>query len=67
MRVKDLHTLAERGLLLWRLTDDPLTLSAATILLKTTHAALNEPQTSARNLLLLQLRAYEVLYSKPLM
>lgn len=65
--IKDLHVLAEKGLLLWRITDDPLTLSAATLLLKATTSKLTPPQKAAYDLLLLQLHAYEVLYTRPLM
>lgn len=56
------HTLADRGLKLWAITKDPLTLSAAKILLQTNQPPTTEPETTAQALLQRQLAAYEVLF-----
>lgn len=67
MNLLEATTIAERGLLLWRLTDDPLTLSAAKILLRCRKLPFNKPEQISLEMLQRQLAAYEVLYSKQLM
>lgn len=65
MHLQAIHDLAQKGLLLWRLTDDPLTLSAATALLKAKEP-LNKQEQLCVTVLEKQLEAYAVLYTKPL-
>lgn len=66
MRIQAIHALGERGLLLWRITDDPLTLSAAKCLLQAVDPKLTPPQIRAKELIEKQLDAYTVLYTNPL-
>lgn len=67
MNLQEITVVAEKGLLLWRLTDDPMTLSAAKILLRCRKLPLNKPEQISLEMLQRQLAAYEVLYSKQLM
>lgn len=67
MNLQEITGIAEKGLLLWRLTDDPLTLSAAKILLRCRKTSLTKPEQISLDMLQRQLAAYEVLYSKQLM
>jgi hypothetical protein len=67
MNLQEITVVAEKGLLLWRLTDDPMTLSASKILLRCRKLPLNKPEKISLQMLQRQLAAYEVLYSKQLM
>lgn len=66
MRLQEIHDIADEGLKLYVVTRDPLTFSAAKLLLQTTSSVLNQPQTLALGLLQRQLEAYKVLYTTPL-
>jgi len=66
MHLQDIHILAERGLRLWSITDDPLTFSAATTLLKSKSSQLTEPEQNCLDLLQKQLEAYKVIFPFPM-
>lgn len=66
MRLHDIHELADKGLQIYTITRDPLTMSAAKILLQTTSSDLTAPQRSAVELLQRQVEAYSILYIDPL-
>ena len=66
MRLQELHDIADDGLKLYVVTRDPLTFSAAKLLLQATSSTLNPTQDMALGLLQRQLEAYKVLYTDPL-
>ena len=66
MRLQAIHDLAKRGLHLWAVTKDPLTLSACETLIRAAEVPLTPPEQEAQELLELQLAAYATLYVEPL-
>lgn len=67
MTIHSIHDLGRRAIALYAANKDPLTASAAEILLQITQLPLNEPQENARALIDRQLQAYACLYPDPLM
>ena len=65
-RVAERKTLAENGLHLYAVTKDPLTFSAASLLLQVKSSRLTEPQQHATQLLERQLDAYRTIFPNPL-
>lgn len=66
IHVEAIHDLGTQAIRLFALTKDPLTASAAAILLKTKKLPLNAPQQNALRLVEKQLQAYSTLYTDPL-
>jgi hypothetical protein len=66
MRIPEIKSLAENGLHLYAVTKDPLTFSAASLLLQAQSPRLTEPQQHAVNLLRRQLEAYRTIFPNPL-
>lgn len=65
--IKEVHALAAAGIRLYAINRDPLTASAVEILFQARKLPLTEPQRNAQVLLSRQLKAYEVLFTEPLM
>ena len=66
MQLQELKSLAEKGLHLYAVTKDPLTLSAASLLLQARSTRLTEPQRHAVKVLEKQLEAYKTIFPNPL-
>jgi hypothetical protein len=66
VRLQELNSLAEKGLHLFAVTKDPLTFSAASLLLQAKSARLTESQQNAVKLLTRQLEAYKTIFPNPL-
>lgn len=66
MQLQELKSLAEKGLHLYAVTKDPLTFSAASVLLQAKGSRLTEPQRHAVQLLETQLEAYRTIFPNPL-
>ena len=66
MRLQEINELGEKGLSVYMVTHDPLTFSAAKLLLRATTSSLDEPQRNAVDLLQRQCAAYAVLFTEPL-
>lgn len=65
MRLQDIHDLAETGLRIWAVTKDPLTFSAAVLLLKQPTARLPPAAKTAYEMLIKQREAYQTLFPDP--
>lgn len=65
--IKEAHDLAAAGIRLYAINRDPLTASAVEVLFKARKLPLTEPQRNAQALLSRQMKAYEVLFTEPLM
>lgn len=65
-RIAVRKTLAEKGLHLYAITKDPLTFSAAVLLLQVRGGRLTKPQRYAVQLLERQLDAYRTIFPNPL-
>lgn len=66
MRIQEVMDVADKGILLYAITRDPLTLSAAKLLLRAKKAKLTEPEQTALQLLQRQLDAYHTIHTEPL-